>query len=316
MDQSVNEIRLAYIDPGINDLLAGIPADTARPLFKKKFNQNEEFFLSLPEEFYVPHFPIHHDVRADVPRADYIASMRDLVAQLVVALPAEFEGLSYFFDPAEVLKPCFYRIYRVQDSLFLYLMRVDLLFRASHGEVVQPGTNDLTPVYRSRNLFLESDLIPIDAVMAEMGRTKGFKVRQTISQTWIGETGQGYMVRGIWMDSELTKFFSKLFLPAGKRTYPFYPFSCKYKTVCMTVAEPDAETRKRLLPFLHRAVEFLVPEMETIQNALKGRTFAEDIGEFREIKARVPALWDDFMKNLAIAPYLNENGLKEYDIEF
>jgi hypothetical protein len=316
MDQSVNEIRLAYIDQGINDLLAKIPADVIRRALKKKFTQNEEFFLVLPGEFRVPHFPIHHDVREKVPRADYIASMQNLIAQLVETLPAEFEGLSYFFDPTEILKPCFYRVYSLQDSLYIYLMRVDILFRANYDEVTEPGSNDRTPAYRTRNLFMESELIPIDAVLTESGITQGFRIRQTISQTWIGETGQGYMVRGIWMDSELTKFFSKLFLPAGKRTYPFYPFSCKYKTVCMTVAEPDSETRKRLLPFLHRAMEFLVPEMETIQAALRENGFSEDMDAFKSIKSRIPEAWKGFLEDFRVSPYLNESGLKEYDIEF
>ncbi len=40
------------------------------------------------------------------------------------------------------------------------------------------------------------------------------------------------------MDADLTKFFSKLFLPAGKKTYPYYPYLCKYKTVCQSPDRP------------------------------------------------------------------------------
>ena len=93
-----------------------------------------------------------------------------------------------------------------------------------------------------------------------MGKVVAFVVKQTISQNWIGETGKGYLVRGIWMDSELTKFFSKLFLPTGKRTYPFYPFTCRYKTRLHDRPRiPHPIPGEKLLPYLHRALSRFSP---------------------------------------------------------
>ena len=36
--------------------------------------------------------------------------------------------------------------------------------------------------------------------------------------TWKGESGEGYMIHGIWMDADINKFFSKLVLPKGRIT--------------------------------------------------------------------------------------------------
>lgn len=311
-----NEIRLSYTDRNIDDILAGVHPVQIREKVLKRFNQGEEFFLSLQESFTVPHFPIHHDVRQPAPSAAYLSGMRDFVTRIAGIMPSSFEGMTYFFDPTDVLKPCFYRLYRIQDALYLYLLRIDLLYRVGYGEIIERGTNDITSSYRSRNLFLESELIPIREVVATSGRPEAFMVRQTVSQTWIGETGHGYTAHGIWMDSELTKFFSKLILPAGRRSYPFYPFTCRYKTVCMEVPDPAGESRKRSLPYLHRVIGFLVPRMEEIQQSLREQPFSEEISAFVELKKQVQPQWSDFYRDLKIRPYLNADELKEYEIEF
>ncbi|MCK7508861.1 MAG: hypothetical protein MZV70_35770 [Desulfobacterales bacterium] len=100
-------------------------------------------------------------------------------------------------------------------------------------ELVEAGTNETTPSYRTRRLYLESELIPREGIEREEGRARAFRVRQLVSNTWIGETGKGYQVRGIWMDADLSKFFSKLFLPEGKRVFPSCPSSASTKTVCV-----------------------------------------------------------------------------------
>jgi hypothetical protein len=137
-----------------------------------------------------------------------------------------------------------------------------------------------------------------------------------ISQTWIGETGRGYLVRGVWMDNDLTKFFSKLFFPAGKRLYPYYPFFCKYKTVCQMVPDLGAEGKKRALPLLHRAIQYLQPEMERIQKSLRGQGFSDALPEFRELKEKIPPYWQDAWSNLTVTPYLNRNEMKEFKLDF
>ncbi|HET7838274.1 MAG TPA: hypothetical protein VFL04_00845, partial [Rectinemataceae bacterium] len=184
------------------------------------------------------------------------------------------------------------------------------------GEIVQPGTNDATPAYRTRRLFIESELIPLEAVMWELGRAKAFKVKQLVSNTWIGETGRGYLVRGIWMDNDLSKFFSKLVLPDGAKTYPFYPLFCKYKTICAETPQPGPEGRKRMLPLLHRAIGLLAPEMERIQNSLRSSPFSETMPEYAELRSRVPPNWREVLRGVSTRAYLNDRDMKEFSLEF
>jgi hypothetical protein len=117
------------------------------------------------------------------------------------------------------------------------------------------------------------------------------------------------------MDNDLTKFFSKLFLPAGKRTYPFYPYICKYKTVCQNLIDPDPETRGALLPYLHRALHYLRPVMPEIEAALKGRDFSENLETYQMLKQNVPAQWTKIWNGLHLEMYLSSGDMKEYRIE-
>jgi hypothetical protein len=315
MDQLLNEIGVAYADAEINRILAAIPDAGPSASFGIRYNHSEELFLELETEVLVPRFPIHHDVRQLEPSATYAYAVRDFVGQVVALMPEVFRGLTYYFDPSEPLKPRFYRLYKVEEAVYLYLLRIDLMFRHFEGEVVEQGSNDITPTFRSRRLFVESEIIPLDAVMWELGRAKAFVVKQLVSNTWIGETGRGYLVHGIWMDTDLSKFFSRLVLPEGARTYPFLPLFCKYKTVCAEAATPSPEFRKRLLPLLHRAIGFLTPEMERIQNSLKDAAFSETMREYLELRKRVPPAWKEVLRGIASKAYLNERDLKEFSLD-
>jgi hypothetical protein len=195
------------------------------------------------------------------------------------------------------------------------MLKVDLGYKANEHEVIQPGTNDSTPEYRSSKVFLEGIVIPLESVELESGKVAGFGVKQTVSQTWIGETGRGYFVQGIWMDYELTKFFSKLFVPTSKKTYPFYPFQCRYRTICSTVIETDSELRKKNPPLLHRAVEFVAPVMDEIQESLKDADFSEDLDAFSALKRKLPEYWKNVWNGFKVTPYLNERDMKEFVIE-
>lgn len=70
-----------------------------------------------------------------------------------------------------------------------------------------------------------------------------------------------------------------------------------------------------MLPLLHRAISFLAPEMERIQNSLKAATFTEEMPEFRELRDRVPASWKETLKGISMRSYLNERDMKEYALE-
>jgi hypothetical protein len=220
------------------------------------------------------------------------------------------------FDPAEILRPGFFQLYRLEGSQYLYLFRLDLRFRPQAHTVLRKGSNDLTAAYSSDLLFLEAAIIPIREVQTHSGNITTFVVDQTISNTWVDEIGRGYLVQGIWIDNDLTKFFSKLFLPEGKRTYPFYPFVCKYKTICQNLIDPAPEVREKLLPHLHRALDFLRPVMPEIEGSLKEQNFSESNVTFRRLKRRVPPSWSEIWNSLRLEMYLNDQDMKEYSIDY
>ncbi|HAP44300.1 MAG: hypothetical protein A2087_08590 [Spirochaetes bacterium GWD1_61_31] len=312
MDQVLNEIRIAYQDVGINNDLATCQEQAEAPLYSIHFNQAEELFIKTAEPLFVPRLPIHHDIKRQTPDAPYIRSVADVVRQLCKMLPNCMAGLSYFFDPGEILKPCFYHLYKLEDNIYLYLLRLDLEPRHLEIEVLQAGSNDITPAYSTKHLYLESELIPLEAVMWENGRVRAFVLKQLISQTWIGETGKGYFVRGIWMDSDLSKFFTRLFLPSGKRIYPFFPLFCKYRTVCAAAPVLTGSGRRHLLPALHHSVKLLLPEMHQIQETLRSAKFAEDLPIYQKLREQLPERWRHYFNCFSMESYLNENEHKEY----
>jgi hypothetical protein len=313
VEQTANEIRVGHASPLINDILAAI-GEESRP-FTRHFSQNEEFFLKLEGEYVVPHLPIHHDVRLPLPEQTYMTAVKGVIERVVQLAPQVLKDLKWFFDPTEILRPCFYKIYRIEEFQYLYLLRLDLMMKPSDSTVVERGTNDTTPHYTSRKLFLENTIIPLDDVVRNDESVKGFRIRQTISQTWIGEYGRGYFQQGIWMDADLTRFFSRLFLPPAKKTYPFFPYLCKYKTICQSVIDLSPEGRKAHMPYLHRALQFLLPVMESIQASMRDASFSEDMNLYKELKSKIPASWFDAWKDLRIEAYLNEADMKEFLIE-
>jgi hypothetical protein len=307
-----NEIRLSYSDPEMDALLAGV-GEESRP-FSRHFNQSEDFFVLLEDEYDVPHISIHHDVRLPRPSAAYVASLLKVTGQLTRLAPQVFKDLTYFFNPVETLRPSFYRLYTVENRPYLYLLRIDLMMHASESTVVERGTTDATPHYRSRKLFLEAAIIPLAEVTRANGGVSSFHVMQTISQTWIGERGRGYFREGIWMDADLTKFFSRLFLPANRSTYPYYPYPCKYQTLCLFPVRLSPGDRSAAVPGLHRSLEFLLPVMTQVEKEMKAG-FSEKMDFFRELKEKVPAAWYEPWKSIRVEAYLNESEKKEFRIE-
>jgi hypothetical protein len=312
MEQILGRIELGASDKTINDLLRNAEPRPAQ--YTRHYSQGEDFFLHLDREIHVPHFPIHHDVRQSSPTSEYIEPLRRLLSELVPALPDVFADLTYFFDPGEILRPAFFKLYRIEDVTYLYLLRLDLHFNPNLFTVVDNGSNDVGPEFTTSRIFMDADVIPLEQVLYRDNKISGFEVEQLVSQTWIGETGRGYFVQGIWLDRELTKFFSKLFLPKG-RFYPYYPFTCKYRSVCHTVIDLNADGRKNLIPMLHRIRAFLIPHMEKIQEALRRTSFSEELPEFQTLREQVPARWLEKFNTLRVRAYLNELDMKEFILE-
>ena len=313
MEQILGRIEFGASDETINDLLRNAQPNPAR--YTRRFSQAEDFFLQLDREILVPRFPVHHDVRRSAPEPEYIEPLRELLGSIVPALPAVFANLTYFFDPGEILRPAFFKLYRIEDVTYLYLLRLDLHFNPNLFTVVERGSNDVGPSYKTNRVFLDADVIPLEQVLYRDKRVSGFEVEQLISQTWIGETGRGYLVQGIWLDRELTKFFSKLFLPTGRRFYPYYPFTCKYRSVCHTVIDLELNGRKSLVPMLHRVRSFLIPHMEHIQEAMRRASFSPDLPEFESLREKVPERWIKQFEKLHVQAYLNEQEMKEFLLE-
>lgn len=314
MEQVTKEIVLRYLDPGIDSILEARSAGGTA--VTHHFSHSEEFFLRLGSPYSVPSFDIHHDIRQNDPDRSYLERLRSVLANLVRLLPSAFRGLTYFFDPAEIFRPCFFRLYNIEGMRYLYLLRLDLSFRPQVHTPTGFGTNDRTPAYSSDLLFLESDFIPLERAAVRDGRIGAFIVKQLVSNTWIGETGRGYSIQGIWIDRDLSKFFSRLFLSPGKRLYPFFPFTCKYRTVCLTLPALSPEGRAKHLPYLHRALSVVGPGIRSIERDLSHGEFSEELPSFQSMKKAVPCSWFSIWDAYTVTAYLTQENRKEWRIDF
>ena len=316
MQQLAHEIRIGWADPGLNETLASIGAGS-RP-FTRHFNQFGDFFLMLEAPYTVPSLPIHHDVHQPVPSAAYLSAIREALDGIMGLAPQVFHGLSWFFDQTEILRPCFRRAYRDGDDAFLYLLRLDLAMRPGEGTVLERGTSDAKPRWTSRKLFVEPALVPL-ADTQGTGGERAFAVKQTISDTYLGEVGPAfagsYDRQGVWMDPRLTRFFSWLLLPSGPDLHPFYPLQCRYGTVCAMPLEPSDTGCRAAIPWLRRSLDFLVPEMPRIESALGTSEFSTKLEIFQELKREVPESWYDPWRGVRVDAYLNENDRKEYRLD-
>ena len=317
MEQISNEIRVGWTEPALNEMLAAIGGG-AEP-FSRHFNQFGDFFLLLGAAYEMPSVRIHHDVRQSRPEPAYLASLQETVASVARLAPQVFQGLRYFFDQTEILRPCFFQVIRQGDDAFLYLLRLDLALKPSEGEVIERGTNDTTARWKSRKLFLEPVIVPLVEAPVDGIPLQGFRALQAISETWIGEVkvvgGIGYEKQGVWMDPRLTRFFSRLFLPSGMEIHPFHPFLCHYKTVCGMPLDLAPEGRRAAIPRLQRALAFLLPVMDRIQSALGTEEFSEELAIYQELKKKVPAQWYEPWRGVRVEAYLNDRDRKEYRVD-
>ncbi|WP_157702984.1 hypothetical protein [Alkalispirochaeta alkalica] len=304
-------LGLVAADAEITELLQTPLAQDVR--YTSHFSQSEEFFLKLDRPFQVPSFPIHHDVRLTTPGREYQSALRSLTQDLYRLLPEIFQGLHYAFDPREILRPVFYKLFRLEERLFLYHLRLDISFRPALHRVLEKGTNDQTPLYETDQARLEASILPLASPPAG-GDPREIRIDQLISDTWIGETGRGYFVEGIWIDNDLTKFFSRLIIPQGKRLYPYYPLTSRFRTVSHTPLDLRTRELPRTVPLLHRARLFLEPHLEAIQQTLRSESFSEELPLFRELKQQVPEELQAPWQDISLRVYLNEDDMKEFEV--
>ena len=313
MEKLLDVISFNYSDPEISGILTSIEAKRSDSAIH--FSQNEDAFIKSDSSFKVPSFSIHHDVNLKKPSDGYLRNLRELTGTLTRSFPGLFEGTRYFFDPAEVLRPCFIQVFKLEESYYLYLFRPDLNIRLSDSKIITSSTNDATAEYETEKLYFDSVFIPIHKpdITAAGGK---IPIHRMFRSTWLGESGSGYHINGQWIDNELTKMLSALYLPEHKRSYPYYPYRCDFNTVCFFPADLTLPGRKGFLSYLHKSLPYITPYIPFIEEGMKKEEFSREHHVYMALKNKIPDEWTKVWSSLKIKPYLNENDMKEYLLEF
>ena len=313
MEQILNIIPIDYTNNEINGLLKKSKENKAD--YSLHFTQNEDFFLNTWQTYNIPHIPIHHDIHRKNPDRNYISFLKSVLETIIPLTSPLLYDTEYFFDPAELLRPCFYKIYNYNGSQYIYIIRLDLSFKPNYCDIIEMGNNDISHFFSTKSVFLDADIHPVEKIIEKSGRKEVY-IKQSISQTWIGETGRGYFIQGIWIDTELTKFFSRLFIDKNTSTYPYYPFSCKFRTVSHSPVDFSEEGRKKHISLIDSAYNFIYPYMKEIEKVLKNNEFSMDLPLFQEIKSKTDPEIISYFSKYGIRRYLNEKGMKEYELEY
>lgn len=310
-------VQLGYSDARINAMLKTPVESKGDTNLTRRFTQNEEFFVELPEPVIVGSFPVHHDIGQKEPDPLLTDVVHSFVTRIQAIVPGLFQNLIHLFDPSSNHRPAFFRLYEIQGIRFLYVLRTDLSFRPTHATRRDRTTNRMTVEYETNHLFLESDLFPLSRVETTGDRISSMQVEQVIRDTWIGETGRGYMRAGMWLDRDITKFFSRLFTPEPLQTYPYYPFTCKYRTIAHATLALSESERQRAVQIARKGREFLLPHIQTIEESLRSvakNEFSESISTFRELRAAARGLLDPVWAEFAINSYLNATDEREFEV--
>lgn len=313
MEQGVNitgDIPVNLRDPRIDALIRA--RDHQVRDFAIHFDQAEDMFLVLQDTYEVPRLPLNHDFRSSRPPDGYREILAQVIARLTELAPQVFDGTTYFYDNSNLFRPGFFQLYSYRRQAFAYIVRIDLQFRTRKHEAMEQRDNATSPRYRSRNLYLEADMVPIQLSEDPGDDIRTLQVEQIVSSTWAGERGWGRHREGIWIDRDLAQFFSRLFVPTRRRIHPWYPFSCKYKSISQTVIDMDRAQRRSNLTLLQHARAFVRPHMKRIEKALKESGFSPDMEDFKALKADVPSWWKDQFRGVQVERFLNDHG----DVEF
>lgn len=312
MGRKTSAVDITITDNTINALLARPVQDVINPgSLRCRFNQNEDQFITLETPIDIPSLPVHHPIDSYEPPEGYRSIIATLAEDLLVQRPDLIAQTTWAFNPISIHTPVFYRIDKLDGRSWLYLLRLDLTCRPLEATILEEGTNTKTHHYRTDRLYLECDYFPLaQPERYTEGSAHFLALDQSIPGTWKGESGEGYMVHGIWMDSDINKFFSKLILPAGKRNHPFYPVTCKQYCIAVNaIGQKDPGVLKRV-------EECIKPNLDRILQDLQYAPFSEKMPLFQELKASIPQDGREPWENLTITAYLNERDQKEYSIEF
>lgn len=316
MVSSTSAIDTSVTDPNIDALLAGIPLGRSASKRQCRYSQSEDSFLVLGEPLEVPSFPVHHDFLDTLPPPGYTDAIALIADRVARSVPWLLAGTRWYFDPVNIHNPAFYRVETLEDRAYLYLARLDLACRPLESEILEGGSNNRTQRYRSAHLYFESDWYPLARIPDPQDGKTILEIQQTIPVTWKGESGEGYMIHGIWMDSDINKFFSKLVLPPGRRNHPFYPVTCKHRCVSVNALGLEPGRTARGPAVLRGIKDALEPELDDILEDLQAAPFSELLPLFQEIKARMDPDLGVPWSNLQVTASLNDREHKEYSVEF
>ncbi len=309
-------LKIGHSDPKVNAELR--VSHDASGAYTAHFSQNEEYFVRFPDAIEVPAFPVHHELGRQAPHSHLTEAVRSVTAQVHRHNSEILGGLTHLFDPSSSARPAYFRLYRVKEMTYLYLVRLDLTYRPRRSELIERTTSARTAHYRTRDLIVESDLFPVVDVETENNKIRGIALEQSISDTWIGETGRGYMRAGMWLDRDLTKFFSRLFIPPSIQTYPYFPFTCKYRTVAHSVLGLREDDRRRGVQLLNRARGVLLPNLREIEDSLRNvrqNGFSEENPAFRRLKSSISDEWSRPWNDFSLRMYLNKEEEREFELE-
>jgi hypothetical protein len=143
-------MQLDFSDSDINRKLRKIDPGTST--FTRHFSQNEEFFIRLPRPVEIESFPVHHDLADHKPHPRQRNAVRSLVDQLLDVDSSLLDGLTHLFDPSANQLPAFFRLYRMGDVTFLYLLRMDLTYRPRRSQLIKRTSSAETALYDHRSL--------------------------------------------------------------------------------------------------------------------------------------------------------------------
>ncbi len=273
-------------------------------------DEAERFFLRLPDPVDVPSFSIHHNIKADRPSEHYRDSLLEFVEQISRQLPSLLAGLSYVFDPRYVFAPAFVRTEDVEGIPILIRVQIDLGVPPRRDSVIRSASNDATARYLTRDIYVDIDVLPARRMS---GASSG--IRRLVDDTWIGETGRGYIAQGIWMDRDLSRFFSGLVEPDTHSLYPYLPFSCRFRSISHRPpgwTTTDMRAAAERLTALH---EILTPAIDDITGILRTEAFSRSHHTFRRLRETVPPWIPKSLETIRVHPYLREDARKEYYIE-
>ncbi|MFW6368200.1 MAG: hypothetical protein ACOCZ9_00555 [Spirochaetota bacterium] len=287
------------------------------------FDEEERSFFRLPVAVPVPSFPVHHDLRNTVPSADYIHRLTSVLNELSAQVPELLVGTRIRFDPARVLQPVFHRPLNgsegndgternrsepgTSEPQVALRVQIDLRSHPQHTRVIRSAGNDYTAEYETRDLYADVEIVAVEE--------DGCSVRQLLSPTWIGERGRGYVAQGIWIDRDLTRFFTALVEPSPAQLYPYYPFSSRFRSL---THRPPSWKREDITLSVERYQHIsavLFPAIPEIERTFRAKGFSRDLPLISELSGRIPAWIRESFEGMHCRRSLTDGGLMEYTLE-